>query len=169
MCALADSGKPPPLPSALKQNKTKLKQTKPNKFSSVHTRECLASATEQHSYCVSLSIKWHAHPLPRKILVPNTNHAPWLPSSVYSSRTAIHLCSHLKNLKLLWGNLSPMCWQELGYAPETMPAIARERTWCLSLSRAPSQWRNIIAVPWGVTSRALVSEEDCPGTNSSRN
>lgn len=91
----------PHLPSALKQNKTKLKQTKQTKFSSVHTRECLASAAEQHSCWVSLSIKWHARPLPRKILVPNTNHAPWLPSSVYSSRTTIHPCSHLKDIKII--------------------------------------------------------------------
>lgn len=86
----------PSLPLCLK--KTKPKQ---NSFSSMHTRECLASATEQHSCRVSVSIKWHARPLPRKILVPNTNHAPWLPSSVYSSRTALHPCSHLKDIKMI--------------------------------------------------------------------
>lgn len=90
-----------PLPSALKQKQTKVNQTKQTKFSSVRTRECLASATEQHSCCVSLSLKWHARPLPRKILVPNTNHAPWLPSSVYSSRTATHPCRQMKDIKII--------------------------------------------------------------------
>lgn len=156
--ALADRGKISPLPSALKQNKQKKNpnHTKPNNFSSVHTRECLVSATEQHSCCVSLSIKWHACPLPRKILVPNMNHAPWLPSSVYSSRTAS--MQPFERYYNYYEEISHLlCWQELGCAPEEMPAIPRETASCLSLSSAPSKWRDIIAgPPWGVTGRALV-------------
>lgn len=48
-----------------------------------------------------LTIKWHVKPMPRKILIPNPNHAPWLPSSVYSCRTVIHPGIHLKDIKII--------------------------------------------------------------------
>lgn len=144
MCAIAGNGKPPPFPYMLK------KITKQNSFSSVHMRECLASATEAHSCRVSLSIKWHACPLPRKILVPNTNHAPWLPSSVYSSRTAIHPCSVWKILKWLRWIFSLTVLARAGICSRVdVRSSQRQGSALNSLYRlTPCKWR-------GVTVRAL--------------
>lgn len=116
----------------------------------MHTRECLASATttEQHSCRVSLSVKWHACSLPRKILVPNTNHAPWLPSSVYSSRAAIHPCNHLKYIKMImmksltycsgkgWDMLQSRCMQ----LPGRKECLASLFPGCPPLHEETSPW-----------------------------
>lgn len=155
-------GSPLPSPTCWK------KITKQNSFSSMHTRECLASATEPHSCRVSLSIKWHACPLPRKILVPNTNHAPWLPSSVYSSRTAIHPCSVWKILKWLQWIFSLTVLAQAGICSRVNAhSSQREGSALNSLYwLTPCKWRRVtVRALEGTTGRATVWEEDCQGTS----
>lgn len=145
-------------------------ETKQNSFSTMHTRECLASATEQHSYHVSLSIKWHVCPLPRKILVPNTNRAAWLPSSVYSSRTAIHPRSHLKDItKTMMKSLTHCAGKSWDALQSRCTSFPRRKE-CLPLATAPI-WRKSRHCEGSVGShgQGLLWGEGCQGTSCWRN
>lgn len=155
MCALADSGKPPPLCFKTKQNQTITNQTK-QIFFSAHKRMFGICCWAAFFLCFTIYQMAHSSSCQEKYLFPILIMLPDYPLVyILPGLLSIH-AAIWKILKLLWGNLSPIVLARAGICSRGNAAIPREGLMSLFVQCPIKMKRHHCRGPWGVTGRALV-------------